>query len=326
MGMKPHQSPIVLVVSAPGRTTLRVHLSEPLEVGRESAGLVLLDPLVSRQHARLDPTEDGAVIVTDLGSSNGTFVDGVRIEESTVAHAGSRITIGEAALVVTLVAFGSQATDTLQLPANQTVESDSGSSRRGGGGDPGTMTLMFSDIESSTERALALGDVEWLDLLKRHNRLVSTHVAANRGRVVKSQGDGFMVTFRSARGALLAAIGIQRDLDRWAAVSPAEAIRVRIGLHTGEVLADAGGDLFGRHVIQASRIAALARGGEILASGLVKQISDARGDVVFHGPRQVELKGIDEVIDVYRVQWSKRDERHVTTEDPASSTAHDEHS
>lgn len=313
--MTTHHSPIVLVVTAPRRTTLRVHLTEPLEIGRDSSGLVILDPLVSRQHVRIDPSPDGTVVVADLGSSNGTFVDGALVEGPVIAHAGSRITFGEVEVVVTLAAFGSNVSDTLQVPSGigvsrspeqPAVDLTAAGEARGSAGarDPGTLTLMFSDIESSTERALAMGDVAWVDLLKRHNRLVSTHVAAHRGRVVKSQGDGFMVTFRSVRQALLCAMGIQRDLARWAEVSPDEAIRVRIGLHTGEVLTDAGGDLFGRHVIQASRIAALAAGAEILVSGVVKQISDARGDVEFEGPRTVELKGIDEVVDVYRVRWS----------------------
>ena len=75
-----------------------------------------------------------------------------------------------------------------------------------------------------------------------------------------------MLCFRSARGAIVAAIGIQRDLTRHGEAFPDEATRVRMGLHTGEVLGRDDGDLFGRHVVVAARIGALAEGGEILVS------------------------------------------------------------
>ena len=67
--------------------------------------------------------------------------------------------------------------------------------------EPGTLTVVFSDIERSTELALALGDAVWFDVLQRHGRLVSAHVRAHRGRIVKHQGDGYMLCFRSARAA-----------------------------------------------------------------------------------------------------------------------------
>jgi class 3 adenylate cyclase len=63
-----------------------------------------------------------------------------------------------------------------------------------------------------------------------------------------------------------------------------EPIHVRMGLHTGEVLKDAD-DFFGKHVILASRIAAKARGGEILASSLLKELTESSGDIRFGAAR-----------------------------------------
>ena len=85
---------------------------------------------------------------------------------------------------------------------------------------------------------------------------------------------------------------MQRDLERQHVEAPELAVRVRVGLHTGEVLVDDGGDLIGRHVVVAARIADLADGGEILGSSLVKQIAEPRGDIAFVDPREVALKGI----------------------------------
>ena len=75
-------------------------------------------------------------------------------------------------------------------------------------------------------------------------------------------------------------------------------------MHTGEVLADADGDLFGQHVVVAARVANLAHGGEILVSSLTKEIVASRGDVQFDAPREVHLKGIGDAI-VYPVDWAR---------------------
>ena len=65
--------------------------------------------------------------------------------------------------------------------------------------DSGTLTIVFSDIVSSTEHAIELGDIAWMDVLDAHNEIVRSHVEAWNGKVVKSQGDGFMLTFSSVR-------------------------------------------------------------------------------------------------------------------------------
>ncbi len=74
-------------------------------------------------------------------------------------------------------------------------------------------------------------------------------------------------------------------------------------MHTGEVVMDDSGDLFGKHVVVAARIAALADGGEILVSSLVRQIAEPRGAVTFVSPRDVELRGISGVETVWTVNW-----------------------
>ncbi len=155
----------------------------------------------------------------------------------------------------------------------------------------GTVTILFTDIVGSSALAERLGDQRWLAVLRAHNAIVREQVAAHGGFEVKSQGDGFMVAFQSARRALLCAVAVQRAVAAYSEQHPEEAIRVRIGLHTGEVIKEAD-DFFGKNVILAARIAGQASGGEILVSSLVKQLAESGGDIRFGEARATELKGL----------------------------------
>ncbi|MFK7916616.1 MAG: adenylate/guanylate cyclase domain-containing protein [Ilumatobacter sp.] len=170
--------------------------------------------------------------------------------------------------------------------------------------DQGTVTIVFSDIESSTERNVELGDQVWFEVLGVHNRIVADRVKEFGGTIIKNQGDGFMLSFPGARRALDCMMDVQRDLMVHSSAHPERAVRIRIGMHTGEVLADADGDLFGQHVVVAARVANLADGGEILVSSLSKEIIVSRGDIVFGEPRSVHLKGIGDAI-VYPMDWAR---------------------
>lgn len=168
----------------------------------------------------------------------------------------------------------------------------------------GTVTLLFSDIEGSTAMTERLGDRRWLELLAEHNRLIRREVAAHGGFEVKSQGDGFMIAFSSARRALHCAVGMQRALSGWSAAHPSEPLRIRVGLHTGEALKD-GDDFFGRNVIVAARVAAEAQGGEVLASSLLRELTASSAEIDFGTPREVELKGLNGVHRVFPVVWEE---------------------
>jgi class 3 adenylate cyclase len=164
----------------------------------------------------------------------------------------------------------------------------------------GTVTILFTDIEGSTALNERLGDVRWLEFLRVHNRLVRDQVQAFHGFEVKSQGDGFMIAFPSARRAIQCARAIQKAITRDLASHPDGPVRVRIGLHTGEAIREES-DFYGRNVVLAARIADEARGGEILASSVVKELADSSGDVTFEDPREVELAGLAGRHTVYRI-------------------------
>jgi class 3 adenylate cyclase len=166
----------------------------------------------------------------------------------------------------------------------------------------GTVTILFTDIAHSTELAERIGDQRWMGVLGAHNALVREQLNRHGGTEVKHHGDGFMAVFPSARRALLCSIGIQRSMAGYRQGHPDTPVDVRIGLHTGEVIED-DGDYFGRNVILAARIADVAAGGEILASGLVKELADSGGDLGFDGGRDVELKGMSRTWRVHTVNW-----------------------
>ena len=86
------------------------------------------------------------------------------------------------------------------------------------------------------------------------------------------------------------------------AENPAEPIRVRIGLHTGEAIKE-GEDFTGKTVILAARIASHAHGGEILVSPLLKALVESSGEFDFGDTQDVELKGLSGSHQVFDVQW-----------------------
>ncbi len=153
----------------------------------------------------------------------------------------------------------------------------------------GTITIVFTDIVGSTELTNAFGDRAWLDVLRVHNQIVTQATTADGGTVVKGQGDGFMLTFGSARRALSAARTIQRRIGE-TFNDPGTPIQVRVGVHTGEILRE-GRDLFGGAVNYAARVAATAAGTEIVVSSLVHGLVASSGDFEFGEPREVELRG-----------------------------------
>jgi class 3 adenylate cyclase len=164
----------------------------------------------------------------------------------------------------------------------------------------GTVTIMFSDIEGSTAMADRLGDKRFMAVLREHNAIVRKQIATHGGFEVKSEGDGFMVAFQSAGKALACASAIQTALAERNG-SAEEPVKVRMGLHVGEVIKE-GEDFFGRNVIMAARVAAQASGGEILASSVVKALLSG-SDVTWGEKRTLELKGLSGEHEIWAVEW-----------------------
>lgn len=169
----------------------------------------------------------------------------------------------------------------------------------------GTVTLLFTDIQGSTDLGANAGDQGARRILRAHDEIVRSRIAEHGGREIKSLGDGFMVAFTSARRALACAIDMQQALETARATSPDDGVEIRIGLNAGEVIHE-GDDLFGSAVGAAARITALAKGRQILVSEVVKALVGAVPDVRFKDLGPTELKGFEEPLRLFEVEWPRK--------------------
>jgi predicted ATPase/DNA-binding SARP family transcriptional activator len=134
----------------------------------------------------------------------------------------------------------------------------------------GTVTFLFTDIESST-RLWDEHPEAMQDALARHDALVCDAIESHRGHVVKSMGDGVVAVFCNAGDALGASVVAQRALSKepWAMTAP---LHVRMGLHTGEAQ-HRGGDYFGATLNRAARIMSTGHGGQVLCSAATEALA-----------------------------------------------------
>jgi class 3 adenylate cyclase len=154
----------------------------------------------------------------------------------------------------------------------------------------GMMTIVFTDIEGSTELMERIGEERFIRALLKHNRIVRTCVAKADGEVVKSQGDGFMLVFASATAALACAVEMQRMLARYNE-GEQDSLLVRIGMHTGNIF-QAEDDFLGKAVVLAARITGQARGGQILVSAACREYTEATRRWQYGEPTPLQLKGL----------------------------------
>jgi class 3 adenylate cyclase len=152
-------------------------------------------------------------------------------------------------------------------------------------------TVLFTDIVGSTERAAALGDRRWRELLERHHALVRRELTRFRGEEQDTAGDGFFATFdgpaRAIRCAQALVAGV-RDLG----------LELRAGVHTGECeLHDE--KVAGLAVSIGARVAAAAEASEVLVSQTVKDLVAGTG-LVLEGRGERELKGVPGSWRLYR--------------------------
>lgn len=163
-------------------------------------------------------------------------------------------------------------------------------------------TVMFTDVEASTELVDRLGDAAARDLLRRHESTLRRSVAAHGGTEIKAIGDGLMVSFGSASAALDAAIDIQRSLRAEFAESE-DQVRVRIGIDAGEPIEE-DADLHGTAVIRAARIMGTASGDQIMVSALVRELV-AGHEYHFVGRGTHELKGLSSPAPLFELAWDE---------------------
>jgi len=144
-------------------------------------------------------------------------------------------------------------------------------------------TVLFADIVGSTEHAARIGDRAWQELLQRFVAMAQATIAAHRGRLVDTAGDGVFVTFDSPARAVQCAVALVRE-------AAALGVEIRAGLHTGEI-EPSGDKVTGIAVHIGARVMGLAGAGEVLVSGTVKDLTAGAG--LGFEPRGAQvLKGV----------------------------------
>jgi class 3 adenylate cyclase/DNA-binding beta-propeller fold protein YncE len=153
-------------------------------------------------------------------------------------------------------------------------------------------TVLFTDIVGSTDIAAKLGDARWRALLSRHHALVRREVRRFGGREVDTAGDGFFVTFSSPADGIRCALGASEAVREL-------GVEIRAGLHFGEI-EQMKPKVAGLAVATASRIASLARAGEVLVSSTVEELVAGSG-IRFEDRGPQVLRGVPGARHVFAV-------------------------
>lgn len=158
-------------------------------------------------------------------------------------------------------------------------------------------TIVFSDVVDSTAILARIGDAAWAERVRTHNERIRRVIDQFRGREVATLGDGFLAIFDGAARAVRAAAAMGdavADLD----------LRIRAGVHTGEIIID-GNEARGVVVHAAARIAALAGAGEVLVSGTTRDLLEGSG-LSFESRGEIELKGLSGARPIFALENSGR--------------------
>jgi adenylate cyclase len=162
------------------------------------------------------------------------------------------------------------------------------------------LAIVFTDIKGFTERTSRQTLEENQRLLKTHHDLLVPLFKAFGGRIIKSIGDAFLVTFESPTQAVLSGMAVQDRLWQYnRGVQDAERLEVRVAINAGEVRVESN-DVFGEPVNIASRVEGLAEAGEVFFTEAVYLIMN-KAEVPSQEVGLFELKGIPGKIRVYRV-------------------------
>jgi class 3 adenylate cyclase len=168
-----------------------------------------------------------------------------------------------------------------------------------GDSDGGFRSVLFTDLAGSTSMTQRLGDAEATRTLKLHDQIVRREIAAQRGRVIKHTGDGFMATFAGVSAAVRSAIHIQQAFSTHNSRMPERALRVRIGISAGEPVDD-GDDLFGATVQLARRVCDAATPERVWVANVVRELCLGK-QFEFTSVGTVSLKGFVEPVALYEV-------------------------
>ena len=170
----------------------------------------------------------------------------------------------------------------------------------------GTRTILFTDLEGSTDLRVRLGDILANEVFTEHDQLVRSHLEAGGGTDIKGLGDGFMALFSSASDAIETAVAIQRAIEEHNSAQPERAMSVRMGLNSGDVT-HREGEAHGTAVHAAARVAAKAQGGQILVSQIASDLAGSLGKTKVVDRGLFWLKGFPDRWRLYEVLWREKE-------------------
>jgi class 3 adenylate cyclase len=152
--------------------------------------------------------------------------------------------------------------------------------------------ILFVDIVRSTEKAAKLGDSRWTQVMKHYYAAVRKELKALRGKEVVTTGDGLLATFRAPAAGVRCAVTIREAVRTL-------GLEIRVGMHAGEYK-KSGAEVFGLAFHIGARVAAKARGGEVLVSSTVKDLL-AQSGIRFKDRGVHQLRGVPERWRLYQV-------------------------
>ena len=188
------------------------------------------------------------------------------------------------------------------------------------------LSVLFTDIEDSTQLTDRLGDANWEAIIDEHNDIVREELHRHRGFEVKLTGDGFLIVFADTLDSLRCAARIQARVTlRAAHRGAAWPVRVRMGIHVGDVILRPGGDILGRTVNKASRILSKGDGGMILASSdFVEEVARTVPDEFWVDLGARRIRGLDRRERIWRLNWGDFLRAEASVEPPPPDTPNDD--
>ncbi len=219
----------------------------------------------------------------NLRSSNGTWLNDVRVDGKAFLSDGDNLRFDDATLVFRDAAAASRTVARAPSHAHETV------------------TVMFADLVGHTTLFESLGSEAVEKLIDERVGMMKTQVARAGGRVVKTEGDAVMASFSSIRQAVSCAVEIQRSVDVLER-GEAQMAPVRIGINSGEALKQ-DDDLIGIAVIKAARVMAEAGGGEIYLSAISRGLLGPTTALRIKPKGLHQLKGISRRERLFEVLW-----------------------
>jgi TolB-like protein len=182
--------------------------------------------------------------------------------------------------------------------------------------------ILVADVVGYSRLAGADEDRTLSRLRGLRSDLIDPAIAAHHGRIVKRTGDGSIIEFRSVVDAVRCAIEMQTGLiDRNAGVQPDRRIEFRVGVHLGDVVEEADGDLMGEGVNIAARLEGIAKPGAICLSEDAYRQVKGRLDLAVSDLGHKELKNIAEPIRVYSLEVGKPSQAKPAQAKPAPTPA-----